>query len=131
LNLNLENDVNYQDRFIHNEEIAGLFACCDIVVLPYTQIDQSGVLCLSYTFGKPVITTKVGGLPEMIREGVTGYTVPPANIHALSEKIIEAWQNRENLQEMGSNAQKLINGEYSWDRLEESTIEVYQEILHA
>jgi glycosyltransferase involved in cell wall biosynthesis len=129
-NLNLENEINYQDRFINNEEIAGLFCCCDIVVLPYTQIDQSGVLCLSYTFGKPVIATQVGGLAEMIREGVTGYTVPRANIHKLSEKIIEAWENRLNFAEMGLKAKKLIDEEYSWDRLAKSTIEVYQKILN-
>jgi len=129
INLNLEYEINYQDRFIHNEEIAGMLCCCDIVVLPYIQIDQSGVLCLSYTFGKPVIATRVGGLPEMIREGVTGYTVPPANIHALSEKIIEAWQNRHNLAEMGLKAQKLMDEKYSWDRLAESTIGVYRKIL--
>jgi glycosyltransferase involved in cell wall biosynthesis len=99
--------------------------------LPYTQIDQSGVLCLSYTFGKPVIATQVGGLPEMIREGITGYMVPPANIHALSEKIIEAWQNRENLQEMGFKAQKFINEEQSWDRLAEYTIGAYEKVLCA
>ena len=65
----------------------------------------------------------------MIREGVTGYTVPPANIHTLSEKIIAAWQNRENLQEMGLKALELINEEYSWDRVAECTIGVYRKVL--
>jgi D-inositol-3-phosphate glycosyltransferase len=126
--LDLDHEVNFQNRFIKNEEVSELFCCCDITILPYTKIDQSGVLFLSYTFGKPVIATRVGGLPEMVKDGVTGYTVPPANIHVLTEKIIEAWRNRESLKEMGLNAQKLINEEYSWDRLAESTVETYRKI---
>ena len=84
---------------------------------------------MSYTFGKAVIATQIGGIPEMVQDNITGYIIPPADIDALTEKIIEGWQHREKLREMGLKAQKLINTEYSWDRLSDSTIKIYKKIL--
>jgi glycosyltransferase involved in cell wall biosynthesis len=129
IDTDLLNEVNLQDRFIRDDEVATLFCCCDLVALPYIEIDQSGVLFLSFTFAKPVIATNIGGLQEIVHNGINGYTIPPMNTQALTERIIEAWEHRCSLDEMGLRAQKFMDEECNWSRLADSTIEVYIKLL--
>jgi glycosyltransferase involved in cell wall biosynthesis len=100
-----------------------------MAVLPYVQIDQSGILCLAFTFGRPVIATSVGGLPEMVRDGETGYIVPPANVHILEDKIIKGSQDKQHLEKMGLQARKLIEDKYTWENLADLTVKAYNDIL--
>ena len=95
--LGLSDIVRFENRFIETAEVERLFVAADLVVLPYIRIDQSGVLFLAYTFGRPVLATAIGGLPELVREGESGYLVPPEDSRALSNGIIKAWQERERL----------------------------------
>jgi glycosyltransferase involved in cell wall biosynthesis len=127
--LHLEHAIDYHDRFIKDEEVAEFFSSCDMAVLPYVQIDQSGILCLAFTFGRPVIATSVGGLPEMVRDGETGYIVPPANVHILEDKIIKGSQDKQHLEKMGLQARKLIEDKYTWENLADLTVKAYNDIL--
>lgn len=79
--------IIWKDRYVANEEVPPLFRDSDLVVLPYTQATQSGVVPVAYQFGVPVIATRVGGLAEVIQDGETGYLVPPNDPEALAEKI--------------------------------------------
>lgn len=59
-------------RFITDGEMIWLFEHCSVVVLPYYEASQSGVLPIAYKFGKPVIVSDINGLRELVYEGVTG-----------------------------------------------------------
>ncbi len=59
-----------------------------MVALPYTEASQSGVVSTAYGFGKPVVVTDVGSIPEIVDDGVTGLIVPPRDPAALAEAII-------------------------------------------
>lgn len=87
--LGLQDRVLVMDRYIPNEEVAVLFSASDVVVLPYRSASQSGVAQLAYHFGRPVITTRVGGLPDVVREGETGFMVEPDDPQALGDAIAE------------------------------------------
>jgi len=127
--LGLADIVRFENRFIEEPEVERFFTAADLVVLPYVRIDQSGVLFLAYTFARPVLGTSVGGLPELIREGVSGYLVPPRDSTALSEGIVKAWNERHRLSEMGSNARRLIEEEYTWERQADITLDAYLRLL--
>jgi glycosyltransferase involved in cell wall biosynthesis len=62
--------------------------------LPYVDSTQSGVIQLAYGFEKPVITTDVGGLAEVVKDGETGIIVPPADNLALSQALIRFFEAR-------------------------------------
>ena len=90
--LGIKNNIEMQNRFIPNEEVGKFFSAADALVLPYESASQSGVVQAAYGYGKPVISTEVGGLPEVIIHGITGMLCPPGNPKILSETIIEFYK---------------------------------------
>jgi glycosyltransferase involved in cell wall biosynthesis len=86
LDLGLQN-VRFDFRFIPDAEIAVWFAAADVVLAPYRIEAQSGVALTAFHFGRPVIATRVGGLPEIIEDGVNGLLVPPEDPAALATAI--------------------------------------------
>lgn len=76
------------NRYIPNEELEPYFDLAEVVILPYISATQSGVVQLAFGFGKPVITTRVGGLHEVVQDGLNGLIVPPQDEVALAEAIM-------------------------------------------
>ena len=85
--LNLTDYVVIIDRYVKNEEIPLYFTCADVVVLPYLEATQSGIVQIAFGLTKPVITTDVGGLPEAVEDGRTGFIVERASSEKLSDTI--------------------------------------------
>jgi glycosyltransferase involved in cell wall biosynthesis len=75
------------DRYIPDDEVALYFSAADVVVLPYKAATQSGITQTAFAFECPVIVTAVGGLPDVVENGVTGYVVPPDDPVALGDAI--------------------------------------------
>jgi glycosyltransferase involved in cell wall biosynthesis len=85
--LGLAGRVDLVDRYISDDEVADYFTAADLLVLPYHSATQSGVIQIAQSFGLPVVTTNVGGLPEVVEEGKTGFLVPPGDAKALCGAI--------------------------------------------
>lgn len=96
--LGLHKSVQLLDEYIPNERLPLLFQAADVVVLPYRSATQSAVVQLAYGFGVPVITTRVGGLPEGVEHEGSGLLVPPDDPAALAAAIVryqrEGWRER-------------------------------------
>jgi glycosyltransferase involved in cell wall biosynthesis len=82
--LGIEERVRLDLRWIPEEEIPALLAAADVVVLPYRAGSQSAVVPMAMAYGLPVITTAVGGLPEVVKDGVNGLVVQPGSPEALA-----------------------------------------------
>lgn len=117
------------NEFISHETQADLFRQSSIVVLPYVEASQSGVIPVAYTFGKPVVATTVGALPEMVEEGRTGYLVPPRNPAALADAITKLLSNRDLRREMGANGKRKIESECSPQLIAGKTLAVYRKAI--
>jgi len=89
LMFHLEENENiiFINRYIKTSELVGLIQNSLFIVVPYTDSTHSAVVATSYTFLKPVIASKVGGLPEIVRDGETGFLVKPKNVNELAEKM--------------------------------------------
>ena len=96
--------VRWDDRYIPEHQVADYFAAADLVVQPYRHATQSGVVQIAAHANRPAIVTDVGGLPEMIDEGRTGFVVPPEDPEALAEAVIHACQPEQQRQLTGPRA---------------------------
>jgi glycosyltransferase involved in cell wall biosynthesis len=75
--LALQYRVHLFTDFIPTEQVRYFFGAADLVVQPYKTATQSGISQIAYHFDKPMVVTKVGGLPEIVTDGVSGYVVTP------------------------------------------------------
>lgn len=109
--------ISVVDGYIPDHDVEKYFAACDIVVLPYESATQSGIVQIAYGFGKPVIATNVGGLPDVVADGQTGYIVERGNEKQLADAIVRYYQD--NMEEtFEANIRKEAE-RFSWDRLAE------------
>ncbi len=83
----LEEHVRIRDGYVPDAEVEPYFAGCDLVVLPYVSATQSGIVQIAYGFDKPVLVTRVGGLPEVVQDDETGYVVEPQNPAAIADAV--------------------------------------------
>jgi glycosyltransferase involved in cell wall biosynthesis len=101
--------------YLTNDKVAQVFQQASIVVLPYLEGSQSGVVRVAYVFGKPVVVTRVGSIPESVREGVTGLVVPPRDEVALADAMTALLLDDTRRRAMGQAALALAEGEMGWE----------------
>jgi glycosyltransferase involved in cell wall biosynthesis len=90
--LRLRERVELVDRYVKNEEVSLYFRSADVVVLPYVDATQSGVVQIAFGLEVPVITTDVGGLPEIVEDGCTGFVVASRSAEQLAEAIVRFYR---------------------------------------
>ena len=112
----LADQVIMANEFIPDNQVADYFNCCDIVVQPYKDATQSGVTQIAYHFEKPMITTNVGGLAEIVPDDKVGFVVNPDTAE-ISEAIERFYQ--ENKEESFTKQIKVEKLKYSWERMVE------------
>ena len=115
--------------FVPEKMVAWLFQKSALVVLPYIECSQSGVIPLAYSFAKPVVATQVGSIPEVVENEKTGVLVPPANSSCLAEAVIELMQDSKKRRRLGQNGYKKVSSELGWQRIATMTIQVYREAV--
>lgn len=118
---------------IPDEELEVYFKAADVLVIPYTQIFQSGVPFLAYSFGVPVIAADVGSLREDIVEGRTGFICrarDPSDI-ARALQVYRSSEMCRNPEAARAEIRKFANDRYSWTRVGVITEAVYRRVLGA
>lgn len=108
--------IEIYDGYIPDKEVEKFFAACDLVVLPYISATQSGIVQIAFGFEKPVVVTNVGGLPDVVEDGKTGYVVE-AKEAALAEAVIRYF--KENRTEQFTENIQRQEYRFSWDRIVE------------
>jgi len=110
--------VDLVDGFVPDDTVEDYFLAADLVALPYVSATQSGIVQIAYNYDKPVVTTNVGGLPEVVRDGETGFVVPPADPQALAHAVVRFF--REGRASEFAHAVAREKAKYSWDRMAEA-----------
>lgn len=124
--------INFINRYVPNEELVELLTSASVVVCPYKDATQSGVVMSAFALGKPVVGTRVGALPEMIEHNVTGVIVPPDDANALEEAIKELIESPALLAAMHTNIKnKYENGAKSWKDISFALYNHYLKLLSA
>jgi glycosyltransferase involved in cell wall biosynthesis len=120
-------------RFIADDEIELYFAAADVLVLPYTDIFQSGILFLGYGFGIPVIASDVGSLRQDVIDGKTGFVCAPRDAAALAMAVeryfdSDLYRNRE---ERRQEIRRVVYEAHSWSKVAQIVTRSYVEIVGA
>lgn len=113
--LGIEKDVRIFDEYIPNERVGLFFRAADVVALPYISATQSGIVQVCYHFDMPVIATDVGGLPEVVRDGETGFVVPAGDADAFAQALIRFF--KEERARSFASAVRLHKKNFSWEHL--------------
>ncbi len=127
--LDLTEHVVLDPRYIPLEEIGSLMDLATVAVYPYRSSTQSGALQVAYTFGRPVIATEVGGLPEAVEHGRNGFLVPASSPPELADGILKLVTNPELAKVMGEYARHLSETRFSWRTVARQIIRVYDQLL--
>lgn len=119
--------VRFVDRFVSDPEAAAYFERADVVVLPYREIDQSGVLFTALAFGRPMVLTDVGGFSDIARAGAADI-VPPGDPRALARALATLLGDHGRRRRLAGRAAELAAGPYSWDAVAAAHQRVYRSL---
>jgi glycosyltransferase involved in cell wall biosynthesis len=117
--------VRWVPRFVSDPELPAYFRRADVVVLPYREIDQSGVLFTALAFGRPLLLSAVGGFPEIAATGA-GELVAPGDPAALHEALRALLADPARRDALARAARAAAAGPYSWDAAAERTLALYR-----
>lgn len=124
---------------VEDERLPDLYRAATVLVLPSVHdtcygahIAISELLGLSLieamACGTPVICSRVGGLPEVVRDGETGYVVEPGDVEGLRERLRELISDPHRAREMGRNGRDLVLERFTWERCAQRCIAAYEEL---
>ena len=125
-NTGRENKITVIDRYVPDDEVNTYFSAADLVVLPYINATQSGIVQIALSYNLPCVVTNVGGLPEMVLDGKTGFVVLPENPQAIAEAVINFF-NITDRTKMRENIDK-GKSKYSWERMAGTILKLYSEL---
>ena len=123
--LGLDSEVVMHTRFVPDGEVADYFSVAQMVALPYKSATQSGVTQVAYAFGVPMIVTRVGGLAEIVRDGVVGL-LADVSAESVAEAIEKAWQEG-NLDRFREGIEREKH-RFSWDATADVIEQLYGQI---
>jgi glycosyltransferase involved in cell wall biosynthesis len=116
--------VRWVSRFVADNEVAAYFRRADLVVLPYREIDQSGVLFTALAFGASLVLSAVGGFPEVAADGAAAL-VAPGDADALAGELRRLLGDAAARARLAAGARAAAAGRYSWDAIAASHLALY------
>jgi glycosyltransferase involved in cell wall biosynthesis len=127
--LGVSDVIRFDMRYLPMEEVAPLIQLADVVVYPYVNSTQSASIQAAYSVGKPVVATRVGGLPDIVEDGKSGYLVPPGNPEKLATAILRILKDSILAKEMGTYAKELSETRFAWNPIASTVANVYRDFL--
>ena len=121
--------VRFVERFVTDPEVPAFFRRADVVVLPYREIEQSGVLYTALAFGKPLVLSRVGGFVELGERHGAARLVAPGDAGSLAGALNGLLMDPAARKRLASAAAAAAAGPYSWDAVAERTLALYRWLL--
>lgn len=110
-------------------DLPDLMAAADLFVLPSVAEAFGLVLAEAIYLGTPVVSTKVGGIPEIVEDGVDGVLVPPANDHALAEAITDLLNDSTRREQMSGIGRDKVIAKFRFEEMVQSYESVYEQLI--
>ena len=116
--------------FVPNQDLPRYYSVADLAVFPSLADETFGIsICEAMACGRPVISTCVGGIPEVIEDGVSGFLSQPRNPQDLAEKISRLVRDDALRQEMGEAGRQRVLDHFTWEKVADRLVKVYAEVM--
>ena len=129
--LKVDHRIVWDLRFVDDDEIGKIFGSVDVIVMPYREIDASGVLMMALSAGLPIVASSIGLFAELLRDGTHGYLVPKESSSKLAIAMTTLVNNPQDLKLMGGAVRALQADIPSWKVIGEQTEALYRAIGRA
>jgi glycosyltransferase involved in cell wall biosynthesis len=117
-------------RFLgYRQDVATLMSMSDVIVMPSLREGLPYVLLEALALARPVVGTPVGGIPEVVKHGETGFLVPPKDSESLAEAVIQILRNPKEAAKLGERGRELVSREFNVETMVRKTAAVYTEVL--
>jgi len=114
------------------KELKSIISRASFVVMPSECYENCSMAVLeAMALGKPIIASRIGGLPEQVEDGRTGLLFEMGNVEELKEKMLYLWKNKDLRIEMGKEARKKAEREFSLERHCEKLLQIYKKLLQS
>lgn len=128
VNKNLQSRVKFYG-FVNDKNLQKFYKNCDCLIAP-SRYESFGLIFLeAFKYGKPVIGTRVGGIPEVVKENKTGLLVDANNPEQISKAVLKIFKNEKLRKRLGENAFKDVRVNFSSEKMAEETLHIYNEAV--
>jgi glycosyltransferase involved in cell wall biosynthesis len=121
---------------VPDSDLPGLYRSAQVLVLPSVERTRYGrfvkvsellglAVLEAMASGTPVLVSRIGGLPEVVREGETGFLVPPGDTAALRERLDQVLGDRALAERLGANARDDVLARFTWQKVAERCLQAY------
>ncbi|UCC58941.1 MAG: glycosyltransferase family 4 protein [Candidatus Bathyarchaeum sp.] len=128
--LEIEDSVSFLG-YVPDEKLPYLYSASDIFVLPAIYENFPFAILEAQATGLPVISTKVGGIPEFLVDNENGFVIDPGDSTQLTQRVLALLQNPKLAKKMGDRGRKLIEEKLSWRLITGQVIDLYHKLLEA
>ena len=120
---------------VSEESLKRWYEICDVFVLPAV-VDSKGdteglgvVLLEALSYGKPVVASNVGGIPDIVIDGQTGLLVPEKDPKALGDAIVYVLTHEHFSQRLGEKGRKYVEEQFGWEKITDKLIDLYRNAI--
>lgn len=128
--LSLQEVVDFQPSFVSEERAQDLFAACDLTVLPYRHVYQSGVALMSMSLGRPILASDLPAMQEMVVDGRNGWLFRSEDVRDLGDRLVEIVRDRARLATVGDAAREHVRSANDWSEIGRRTLDVYRRVAN-
>ena len=126
--LNVEDNV-ILDTDLNQEKLIEAYKQCSVFVLSSGQETAPMAIAAAMAVGRPIIATRVGGIPMMVKHGVNGFLFEPGDIKMLSDLLIELLSSDDKITEFGKQSRRIAESRFTSEAVTEKTINVYRKLI--
>ncbi len=127
--LNIARSCITHIRYIPDEDVPLYYSACNLVVLPYHKIYQSGVVLMAMSYSKPVIVSDLPGMTEIVTDGKNGFVFLEGDKNDLIEHINQCLSDNILLDRIAARGLEYVKSQHDWSEIGKKTVTQYQKIL--
>jgi glycosyltransferase involved in cell wall biosynthesis len=125
----LQGNVSFLGR-LDQRQLVEAYAGCSLVASASRQETAPMALAQALATGRPVVATRVGGIPWLVDDGITGFLVDVGDVRALADRLAELLANDCKRRQMGASGSRVAQERFGPDIVARSTVQVYQTVAH-